>query len=136
LSGGTSWDKPPHRLQRLASYRPGGRTTLVYRRSGRRTQGGRLIHSIYSTRLSYVISAAPSGALPGCWRQRSQPLADAQGHRAWPAQEPAAGPVPRYQWARLSYMIHVDTKQLARFEQMGHRITGDRRLGSSRGAGY
>ena len=33
-------------------------------------------------------------------------------------------------------MIHVDTKQLARFERVGHRITGDRRLGSSRGAGY
>jgi len=33
-------------------------------------------------------------------------------------------------------MIHVDTKQLARFERIGHRITGDRRLGSSRGAGY
>ena len=33
-------------------------------------------------------------------------------------------------------MIHVDTKQLARFERVGHRITGDRSLGSSRGAGY
>jgi len=33
-------------------------------------------------------------------------------------------------------MIHVDTKQLARFERVGHRITGDRRLGCSRGAGY
>jgi transposase InsO family protein len=33
-------------------------------------------------------------------------------------------------------MIHVATKQLARFERVGHRITGDRRLGSSRGAGY
>ena len=31
-------------------------------------------------------------------------------------------------------MIHVDTKQLARFERVGHRITGDCRLGSSRGA--
>ena len=33
-------------------------------------------------------------------------------------------------------MIPVDTKQLSRFERIGHRITGDRRLGSSRGAGY
>jgi len=33
-------------------------------------------------------------------------------------------------------MIHVDTKQRARFERVGHRITGDRRLGSSSGAGY
>ena len=33
-------------------------------------------------------------------------------------------------------MIHVDTRQLARFRKVGHRITGDRRLGCSRGAGY
>ena len=47
-----------------------------------------------------------------------------------------AEPVRRYQWARPGDMIHVDTKQLARFERVGHRITGDRRQGSSRGAGY
>ena len=45
-------------------------------------------------------------------------------------------PVQRYQWARPGDMIHVDTKQLARFDRVGHRITGDRRQGSSRGAGY
>jgi transposase InsO family protein len=33
-------------------------------------------------------------------------------------------------------MIHVDIKQLARFDRVGHRITGDRRLGRSAGAGY
>jgi hypothetical protein len=33
-------------------------------------------------------------------------------------------------------MIHVDTKQLARFERVGHRITGDCRKGCSPGAGY
>lgn len=33
-------------------------------------------------------------------------------------------------------MIHVDTKRLAGFERVGHRITGDRRLGSSPDAGY
>jgi len=47
-----------------------------------------------------------------------------------------AEPVRRYQWARPGDMIHVDTKQLARFERVCHRITGDRRLGCSRGAGY
>ena len=45
-------------------------------------------------------------------------------------------PVRRYQWAQPGDMIHVDTKQLARFERVGHLITCDRRLGSSRGAGY
>ena len=33
-------------------------------------------------------------------------------------------------------MIHVDIKELARFERVGHRITGDPRKGSSPGAGY
>ena len=33
-------------------------------------------------------------------------------------------------------MNHVYTKQLARFDRVGQRITGDRRQGSSRGKGY
>jgi len=45
-------------------------------------------------------------------------------------------PVQRYQWHKPGDMIHVDTKQLARFERVGHRSTGDRRQGCSRGAGY
>ena len=45
-------------------------------------------------------------------------------------------PVRRYQWARPGDMIHVDIKQLARFDRVGHRITGDRRQGRSSGAGY
>ncbi len=44
--------------------------------------------------------------------------------------------VQRCQWERPGDMIHVETKQLARFERVGRRITGDRRLGCSRGAGY
>jgi hypothetical protein len=45
-------------------------------------------------------------------------------------------PVQRYQWEKPGDMIHVDTKQLARFERIGHRITSDRRRGCCRGAGY
>lgn len=45
-------------------------------------------------------------------------------------------PVQRFQWEKPGDMIPVDTKQLARFERIGHRITGDRRQGTSRGAGY
>lgn len=33
-------------------------------------------------------------------------------------------------------MIHFNTKQLFSFQRMGHRITGDRRQGSSPGEGY
>ena len=42
----------------------------------------------------------------------------------------------RYQWAHPGDIIHVDIKQLARFKRVGHRITGDRPLDSSRGAGF
>jgi len=45
-------------------------------------------------------------------------------------------PVHRYQSAQPGDMIYVDTKHFARFERVEHRITGNRRLGSSPGAGY
>ncbi len=44
--------------------------------------------------------------------------------------------VRRYQWAQPGDMIHVDTKLMAHFDRVGHRITGDRRKGGSPGAGY
>jgi transposase InsO family protein len=44
-------------------------------------------------------------------------------------------PVVRYQRQRPGELLHLDIKKLARFERMGHRITGDRR-GASEGAGY
>lgn len=46
-----------------------------------------------------------------------------------------AEPVRRYQSARPGDMILVDTNQVARFEHVDHRITGDRCLVSSCGAG-
>jgi len=44
-------------------------------------------------------------------------------------------PPRRYQRQRAGELIHLDIKKLARFERVGHRITGDRRH-SSVGAGY
>jgi transposase InsO family protein len=49
--------------------------------------------------------------------------------------EPAA-PVRRYERERPGELIHLDIKKLGRFEAIGHRITGDRRQGESRGAGW
>jgi transposase InsO family protein len=50
--------------------------------------------------------------------------------------EPAE-PVRRYERAAPGEMIHVDIKKLGRFEQIGHRITGDRtRQSSRRGNGW
>jgi transposase InsO family protein len=45
-------------------------------------------------------------------------------------------PVVRYERSRPGEMIHLDIKKLGRFEVEGHRVTGDRRKGSSRGAGW
>jgi transposase InsO family protein len=47
--------------------------------------------------------------------------------------EPAE-PVRRYERAAPGELIHIDIKKLGRFEQIGHRITGDRtRQSSTRG---
>jgi transposase InsO family protein len=47
--------------------------------------------------------------------------------------EPAA-PVRRYERVHPGEMIHLDIKKLGRFEQIGHRITGDRTGQSNRRA--
>ena len=44
--------------------------------------------------------------------------------------------VVRYERSLPGEMIHLDIKKLGRFEVEGHRVTGDRRKGSSRGAGW
>lgn len=44
-------------------------------------------------------------------------------------------PVVRYQRQRPGELLHLDIKKLARFERIGHRITGNR-LGASANVGY
>jgi transposase InsO family protein len=44
--------------------------------------------------------------------------------------------VIRYERSAPGEMIHLDIKKLGRFDIEGHRVTGDRRKGSSRGAGW
>jgi transposase InsO family protein len=51
------------------------------------------------------------------------------------ALEPAE-PVRRYQREHPGELIHIDIKKLGRFDRIGHRITGDRRKGETRGAGW
>jgi transposase InsO family protein len=50
------------------------------------------------------------------------------------ALEPAE-PVRRYEREHPGEIIHIDIKRLGRFEQVGHRITGDRQ-NNSRGVGW
>jgi len=52
------------------------------------------------------------------------------------ALEPAE-PVRRYERANPGEMIHIDIKKLGRFNQVGHRITGDRtKQSNNRGVGW
>lgn len=44
-------------------------------------------------------------------------------------------PTVRYEMKRPGQLLHLDTKKLVRFDQVGHRIHGDRRR-QSRGAGW
>jgi transposase InsO family protein len=49
-----------------------------------------------------------------------------------------AEPVPpgrRYEWAQPGQLVHLDIKKLGRIGQIGHRITGDRRI-RTRGIGW
>jgi transposase InsO family protein len=46
-----------------------------------------------------------------------------------------APPIRRYQRASPGELIHIDIKKLARFDQVGHRITGER-AGQRRGVGW
>ena len=48
---------------------------------------------------------------------------------------PQLRPPRRYEWSRPGALLHVDVKKLARFEQPGHRVTGDRQRRSRR-VGY
>jgi transposase InsO family protein len=122
----------------LARYRSGGHTSLADRRSVRRTQRRTLDpqqlqqavdlrHQRCTLRRIAKVVGAPLSTVGrvmktlGLGRLRNL--------------DPKT-PVQRYQWEKPGDMIHVDTKQLARFERVGHRITGDRRQGCSRGAGY
>ena len=45
-------------------------------------------------------------------------------------------PVVRYERAAPGEMIHLDIKKLGKFNVQGHRVTGDRRAGRSRKAGW
>ena len=53
------------------------------------------------------------------------------GLNRWRDLEPAE-PVRRYERGKPGEMIHIDIKKLGRFNQVGHRITGERAKQSSR----
>ncbi|WP_233133880.1 leucine zipper domain-containing protein [Synechococcus sp. BO 8801] len=113
----------------LARYLEGGVTALADRRSLRRTQRRTLdppqlqqavdlrhqrctLHRIARLLLVPISTLARAMRRLGLSRLRNL--------------DPKP-PVQRYQWEQPGDMIHVDIKQLARFNRVGHRITGDPR---------
>jgi len=122
----------------LARFRDGGVTALADRRSVRRTQR----RTLDPQQLQQAVDLRHQRCtLRRIAKTLQAPLStvgrvmNALGLGRLRSLEPKPL-VRRYEWERPGDMIHVDTKQLARFERVGHRITGDRRQGSSRGAGY
>ncbi len=137
-SGDSGWDQRPHTYKWLARYRSGGATALLDRRSVHCTQRRTLDplqlksavdlrHERCTLRHVAKVLAAPLSTVVR--------LLKALGLGRLKNLQPAE-PVRGYKWARPGDIIRVDTKQLARFERVVHWITGDRRLGSSRGADY
>ena len=122
----------------LARFRSGGPTALADRRSVRRTQRRTLDpqqlqravdlrHQRCTLRRIARLLLVPITTLARAMRRL--------GLNRLRNLDPKP-PVQRYQWEQPGDMIHVDIKQLARFNRVGHRITGDPRKGSSPGAGY
>jgi transposase InsO family protein len=59
-----------------------------------------------------------------------------RGLNKWSSIEPIE-PVRRYEREHPGEIIHIDIKKLGRFEQIGHRVTGDRKgQSNSRGVGW
>ena len=122
----------------LARYRSGGHTSLADRRSVRRTQR----RTLDPQQLQHALDLRHQRCtLRRIAKSLGAPLStvgrvmNSLGLGRLRNLEPKA-PVQRYQWEKPGDINHVDTKQLARFQRVGHRITGDRRQGCSRGAGY
>lgn len=103
----------PHRLARSLEL------GLVVEAVGRRRRGQAAV------RIAVELGVARSTV--GFWLRRA-------GVSKASALQPKEPP-NRYEHAAPGDLLHLDTKKIANFHQVGHRITGDRRK-HSRGAGY
>mgnify|MGYP001765404066 CR=1 FL=1 len=123
----------------LARFRAGGRAALSNHASAPARVAGRLeaatvaliVHLRRSLRMTGVAIAAKLGLARSTvsrWLRR-------EGLGLLARIDPP-DPVRRYQRERPGELIHFDIKKLGRFDRPGHRITGSRTQGSSRGAGW
>jgi len=122
----------------LARYRSEGPSGLNDRRSTARRIANRLgepwIEMLLRLRRDYRLTGAEISER--LWLARSTVAAHLSrlGMGKLKQLEPQP-PVQRYQRQHAGELLHLDIKKLARFERVGHRITGDRRNASD-GAGW
>jgi transposase InsO family protein len=93
-------------------------------RSPRRSEASKLERAVAlrrTQRLTYACIAERVGLSKSTVGRTCQ----VAGVARLPALEPAAAP-RRYERRSAGELLHIDTKKLARFEQPGHRVTGDR----------
>ena len=97
-----------------------------------------------SDRSATVVALADSGrhrsefARPGHifpLRARAGGVLQRAGLNRLSALDPAP-PIKRYTHDAPGDLLHLDIKKLGRFKRPGHRVTGDRQAGRSRGAGW
>ncbi len=122
----------------LARYRKEGRSGLQNRSS----KPYRCPHQIDETRRQRIIQARYKRRI---YRQISQETGISvstiarvlrrEGLNRLAALEPAPPP-QRYEREAPGDLLHLDIKKLGRFDKPGHRVTGDRQKGRSRGAGW
>lgn len=123
----------------LARFRAGGRAALdngasaPARRPGR--TGEAKIGLILHLRRSFRMTAAAIAAQLGLARSTVARWLARSGLGQLSRLD-AKEPPRRYQRDRPGELLHIDIKKLGRFDRPGHRVTGSRSHGASRGAGW
>ena len=123
----------------LARFRAGGRAALVNCASAPARVAGRLADAtvaliLHLRRALRMTGAAIAAKLDLPRSTVSRWLAREGLGRL--AQIDPPDPVRRYQRDRPGELIHLDIKKLGCFDRPGHRVTGTRTTGRSRGAGW
>lgn len=123
----------------LRRYREGGKDALANGASAPARRPARLreaqIALILDLRRRFRMTAATIAERLGLARSTVARWLARHGLGRRKALDPPP-PVRRYQRERPGELIHIDIKKLGRFHRPGHRVTGSRTKGSSRGAGW
>lgn len=123
----------------LARFRAGGDAALSNQASAPARVAGRLAEGtvalILHLRRSLRMTGAAIAAKLGLARSTVSRWLRREGLGLLARLDPPE-PVRRYQRERPGELIHLDIKKLGRFDRPGHRVTGSRTQGSSRGAGW